>query len=106
MPRVRRPQPAAQYFQDAGNVVLHRFRTWLVPDRNFHHPQASTFAEFETCSQLFTDAISLNSGKAAYYFSRGKCFLALHQYQRALFDFSMAIRLDAGLGTNSKSLPI
>ena len=58
--------------------------------------KAGTYADYETCASLFTDAIALNNSKALYYFSRGKCFLALHQYQRALFDFSMALRLESG----------
>ncbi len=47
--------------------------------------KAGTVKEYERCATLFTDAISMNPNKANYYFSRGKCFLALHQYQRALF---------------------
>jgi len=62
--------------------------------------KAQTPQDYQVCVNLFTDAIAGNASKSTHFFSRGKCFLALHQYQRALFDFSMAIRLDSGGGNN------
>jgi len=63
--------------------------------------KAETTADFEKCAQVFTDAISIRPDRPRpnYYFSRGRCFASMGHFQRALFDFSMAIRLDpAGPG--------
>lgn len=51
-------------------------------------------AEYEACAQLFSEAISLRANHAQYYQARGRCFLALQQYARALADFGMCCRLD------------
>lgn len=42
----------------------------------------------------FTHAIELRPACARYYFARGNCFLKLEEYQRCLFDYSLAIRID------------
>lgn len=51
-------------------------------------------AEYESCAQLFSEAISLRPNHAQYYQARGRCFLAVQQYSRALADFGMCCRLD------------
>lgn len=51
-------------------------------------------AEYEICAQTFAEAIALRPNHAQYYQARGRCFIAMHQYQRALADFSMCVRLD------------
>jgi Tetratricopeptide repeat. len=63
--------------------------------------KASTQADYSHAADLFSDAIAIQT-RAFLFFGRGKCFLALHQYQRALFDFSMSIRLESNTtSTNS-----
>jgi tetratricopeptide (TPR) repeat protein len=51
-------------------------------------------AELEACAGVLTEAIALRPGNALYYQTRGRCFLAMQQYQRALADFSMCVRID------------
>ena len=63
--------------------------------------KASTKEEYEIAAQHFTDAIAIRPDRPRpmYYFNRGKCFSYMGHFQRALFDYSMAIRLDpAGVG--------
>ncbi|CEL99774.1 unnamed protein product [Vitrella brassicaformis CCMP3155] len=57
--------------------------------------KAQNQADFEHIISILTDAITLRPNRAAYYFTRGRCFISMGQFQRALFDFSMAIRLES-----------
>ncbi|CAE7298236.1 SEC [Symbiodinium natans] len=54
-------------------------------------------AEYDACSQLFTEAISLRPHHAQYYQARGRCYIAVQQYLRALGDFVVCCRLEPGI---------
>ncbi|CAJ1418378.1 unnamed protein product [Effrenium voratum] len=58
--------------------------------------KAQAPAEYEACAQLFSEAISLRPNHAQYYQARGRCYLAVQQYLRALADFGMCCRLEPG----------
>jgi tetratricopeptide (TPR) repeat protein len=42
----------------------------------------------------FTQAIMLRPEKAEYFYNRGNCYNKLGETQKALLDYSMAIRID------------
>ena len=75
-------------------------------EKKAKHSQGS--AQFKLANQLmkekkfrgaidaFSHAISLRPEYARFYFSRGNCFGKMGAYQRCLFDYSMAIRIDEG----------
>ena len=50
--------------------------------------------EYNKAADNFTLAIGLQANVARYYFARGNCFRCLKEYQRCIFDYSMAIRAD------------
>ena len=56
---------------------------------------AASREEYEEAADLYTVAISLRPDNARYFFARGNAFKAMAEYQRAFFDFSSAIRLEA-----------
>jgi len=50
--------------------------------------------KYRDAIDAFSHAISLRPENARFYFQRGNCFRAMGAYQRCLFDYSMAIRID------------
>jgi tetratricopeptide (TPR) repeat protein len=58
--------------------------------------------DYERAIQLFSEAITLlnntnsqtDSSYAKFYAARGNAFMQTGQYQRALYDFSAAVRFD------------
>eukprot|EP00920_Eleutheroschizon_duboscqi_P005572 GHVT01013090.1.p1 GENE.GHVT01013090.1~~GHVT01013090.1.p1 ORF type:complete len:542 (-),score=41.27 GHVT01013090.1:1187-2812(-) len=50
---------------------------------------------FVRCIHLLAEAITLRPDRPQFYLIRGKCYCTLGLYQRALYDFSMALRLDS-----------
>ncbi|CAE7275041.1 TTC6 [Symbiodinium pilosum] len=53
--------------------------------------------EYDACAQLFTEAISLRPHHAQYYQARGRCYIAVQQYLRALGDFVVCCRIEPGI---------
>jgi hypothetical protein len=56
--------------------------------------QFYTDQDFVKAAENFTLAIGLQANVARYYFARGNCFRCMKEYQRCVFDYSMAIRAD------------
>ena len=50
--------------------------------------------KYRDAIDAYSHAISLRPENARFYFHRGSCFRAMGAYQRCLFDYSMAIRID------------
>ena len=44
--------------------------------------------------EAFTQAIMLRPEKAEYFYNRGNCYNKIGETQKALLDYSMAIRID------------
>ena len=52
----------------------------------------------EKAYSYFTDAINKDPNHALSFQGRGQCYILLGDFQRALYDFTMAIKLDATNG--------
>jgi DnaJ family protein C protein 7 len=53
-----------------------------------------TKGDYETALNLYTEAIDLDSGCAAYYGNRAATFIMLDKYQQALEDCRHALRIE------------
>ena len=56
--------------------------------------KANTKVELEECVDICTQCITLNSEALPHYQMRARAFFLLEQYQRSLFDYTMAVRME------------
>lgn len=49
---------------------------------------------YKEAIEYFSHAISLRPENSRFYYQRGNCFREMGAYQRCLFDYSMAIRIE------------
>ena len=55
--------------------------------------------EISQAVDAFTHAIMLRPEKAEYFYNRGNCYNKMGETQKALLDYSMAIRIDNKMAT-------
>jgi len=57
----------------------------------------------EQAFYLFSEACNKDPNNSGAFFHRGKCYMAMQDYKRALYDFSAAIRAESRPGHEKES---
>lgn len=76
---------------EAGNKIMRDLdKAEIGKNKNDRMSESMKAAELEKAFNYFTSSCGEDSNFALAFYKRGKCYMMMHDYKRALYDFSAA----------------